>query len=544
MGIVLLAAARTGRRDGVIGPAWITATPPTPNGPLHLGHLAGPYIAGDVLRRFLVAEGSEVRYTSGLDDYQSYVPVRGLSEGGRKPEEIADEYGASLEDAWHRFDVEFDLLVHPRTDAGYPERLQDFFLGLYRDGHIVSRRRPLPYCASCERWLYEAYVKGGCPHCGSSSNGNACEPCGRPNDCADLAGPVCTVCDGEAESRECERLYFPLAPFGEYLEAFWAQVRMPPHLRSLCEQMRAEGLPEIAVSHPGEWGVPVPVPGFAEHKIYVWFEMAAGYLEQWDAAGTGAPPPSPVQFFGFDNGYFHGLLFPAVFRAIGAPPPRAFVVNEFYLLEGAKFSTSRRHVVWALEALERSGTDTLRYHLLAGRPDGRQTNFTEPEFQRSREHLSRHWDGWLLRLFSDVERYCSGRVPTEPPSGEDWDLLHGRLVRTAEDLRNAYDLPGFDPRRAIALLDEMVAGAADYGHVHGHERDRPDGAPRHRAALAAQLAVASALSVWAAPIMPAGAERLARALGVSPGGRVSLGALAVPTAGSPVSLAGTRIFGD
>ncbi|WP_329375297.1 class I tRNA ligase family protein [Streptomyces sp. NBC_01483] len=45
-------------------PVWITATPPTPNGDLHVGHIAGPYVAGDVLRRFLAADGVEVRYTT------------------------------------------------------------------------------------------------------------------------------------------------------------------------------------------------------------------------------------------------------------------------------------------------------------------------------------------------------------------------------------------------------------------------------------------------------------------------------------------------
>ncbi|WP_368737243.1 class I tRNA ligase family protein, partial [Acinetobacter baumannii] len=31
----------------------VTAGPPTPNGDLHLGHLSGPYLAGDILTRYL-----------------------------------------------------------------------------------------------------------------------------------------------------------------------------------------------------------------------------------------------------------------------------------------------------------------------------------------------------------------------------------------------------------------------------------------------------------------------------------------------------------
>src|SRR4030095_9329865 len=47
--------------------ALVCATPPTPNGDLHLGHLSGPYLAGDIWRRFLRAKGVEVCYGTRTD---------------------------------------------------------------------------------------------------------------------------------------------------------------------------------------------------------------------------------------------------------------------------------------------------------------------------------------------------------------------------------------------------------------------------------------------------------------------------------------------
>ena len=47
--------------------------PPTPNGPLHLGHLSGPYVAGDVAVRAARARGESVLSVSGLDVHQNYV---------------------------------------------------------------------------------------------------------------------------------------------------------------------------------------------------------------------------------------------------------------------------------------------------------------------------------------------------------------------------------------------------------------------------------------------------------------------------------------
>ena len=523
--------------------AWITATPPTPNGSLHVGHLAGPYIAADVLRRYLAADGTAVLMTTGLDDYQSYVHARGLREG-RGAEDVADEYGASIERAWSAAEIVFGRIGHPRSDAGYSEFVQDAFLWLYHAGVIVPRERSLPYCASCARWLYEAYLVGYCPHCGAGCNGNACETCGRPNECGDVVDPRCALCEAAADMRPCERLFLPQAAFAERLDEFWMTVDMPPHMRALCEGMLADGLPEIAVSHPGEWGVPVPVDDFSAHKIYVWFEMAVGYLLQQDS--TGRPPTvGAVQFFGFDNGYFHALLMPVVSLSYcpTAPLPRAFIVNEFYQLEGKKFSTSRNHAIWADAALEQAGDDVLRFHVLAGRPAGRQTSFSEAELTRSGQHLHTCWNGWLVRLFGAVERECGGAVPPARPQGPDWSLLAKRLVGILHELREAYSVADFDPRRAIALLDEVVACAIDFGYVHAYERSRPGRAASYRSALAAQLAVAAALAAWSAPVLPTGAGRLSALLGLAADRPVDLEALGAPAPGTRLGTLDGPIFG-
>jgi methionyl-tRNA synthetase len=521
---------------------WITATPPTTNGDLHVGHLAGPYVAADVLRRFLRADGHPVRLSTGMDDHQSYVRVQGVRTG-HKAAEVADEFGERIAATWADAGIEFDQIARPRYDEGYLDFVQDFFDRLYRKGAIVPRTRPLPYCLRCDRWLYEAYLVGRCPRCSASSNGNACEACGRSNDCADLSAPHCVLCGEPAELRDRERLYLPLAPYADRLAQFWHGVAMPPHVRALCETMLADGLAEVAVSHPADWGVQVPVAGYEDQRIYVWFEMAPGYLWQYDHDG-GMPDAGPVQFFGFDNSFFHAVLFPALFMADdrNVPLAEAFVVNEFYQLSGEKFSTSRRHAVWARDALRDAGSDVLRWHVLRDRPHGRQTSFEPADLTGTRDHLRMTWNGWLERLLAAVDRDCGGTIPVEPPVGPAWELLAGRLATAVATLREAYSVAGFDPRRAVGILDEIVHCAQDYGYEQAFERDRPGGGG-NRAALAAQLAVAAALTAWAAPVMPAGARRLAALLGVPAGRPVTIEALAVPPAGTRPAPGPRSVFG-
>ena len=42
--------------------------------------------------------------------------------------------------------------------------------------------------------------------------------------------------------------------------------------------MLDDGLPDIAVTQLADWGIPVPVDGYEDQVIYVWFEMCPGYL--------------------------------------------------------------------------------------------------------------------------------------------------------------------------------------------------------------------------------------------------------------------------
>ncbi|PSK90961.1 methionyl-tRNA synthetase [Murinocardiopsis flavida] len=522
---------------------WITVPQPATNGEMHIGHLAGPYIAADVLHRFLRAENVPSVLTTGLDITESHVAMRALKEGV-KPIEAADEYCGLIVRAWSEAAIDFDEIVVPQRDPGYESFVQRFFGRLYEQGVIVPRTRPLPYCAKCERWLHDAYVSGGCPHCGSESGGSICEICSMPNDNADLTAPRCAICERPAQLRSCERLFLPLAPFEQRLAEFWEQADMTPQVRALCENLTAEGLPELAVSHPVDWGVPTAVPGFDDQRILPWVEMAPSYLRQLPAS-HGPPPADTVQFFGIDNSFFQAVLIPVLFSAY-APAgnlPSKLVTNEFYLLNGAKFSTSRRHVVWALEALDAFGADTVRFHVLADRPTGRQTSFTAAELERTSDHLRHRWSGWLHRLLTAVESDCGGVVPDLPPSGPAWSELAGRLRRCVAELSEAYSINGFDPRRATALLDEIVACAEDFGHVQAHHRDRPQGRSAYEQALVAQLAVAAGLTAWAAPVLPRGAERLAALLGLPHFGPVHVDALRPPVPGTRLPVPAEPVFG-
>src|SRR5260370_36935488 len=110
--------------------------------------------------------------------------------------------------------------------------------------------------------------------------------------------------------------------------------------------------------------------------------------------GWGSEHAEVVQFFGYDNSYFHAILFTAEMMAFdpGIRLPSAFVTNEFYRLDGLKFSTSRSHAIWANEALDHLPAAALRWYLFRYRPEGEQTNFRLQDLRDAATR--RHVEAW------------------------------------------------------------------------------------------------------------------------------------------------------
>jgi methionyl-tRNA synthetase len=534
MGLVWEQAARVQAAHAALSPAfpatpnvYLTATPPTPNADLHVGHLSGPYLRADVLRRWLEGRGFSTGYVSGVDNHQSYT-VRKAERDATTPLRTAQLLGDRMRDTLQRAGMRPDHFARPERSPYHRALVLDVFSRLHAAGQIVRREQPALYCDACERWLFEAYVSGICPHCGRPSDGNACEACGRPNDCVNLGAPRCNGCGGTPRERLLERFYFPLAPFAERLRAYHRTLHMNDHMRALCENMLADGLPDIAVSQAADWGIPVPVAGFEDQVINAWFEMGPGYLaatQEWLAArGEPAdwrsvwtsPEHTVLQLFGFDNGYFHALLFPAMFMAYDPAIvlPAAFVTNEFFLYEGEKFSSSRGHALWGDELLARVAVDHARFYLAYCGPEQQQTNFRLSELEHTvRRELSERWAPWLRGVCSHVAEEYGGCAPATGAWTDAQRRFHRSLERVVADLSEAYDPRSLSLQRVVRVLMELVRSAQEFGQTALHWRNVRACSEERRTAVALELMALNVLAIGVGPIMPDFGTSLDRALG-------------------------------
>jgi len=490
----------------------ITATPPTPNGNLHIGHLSGPYLAGDAYKRYLDLRRTSARFITGIDDHQSYVSLK-AKQTGKTSREVAQEYGTSISNTWAKAGVQPDFIGLAASSESHITLAAEFFRTLHQKGYIEAKTTPSLHCHPCDRYLFDAWVHGTCPHCGEPSGGNACEVCGRPNDCADLIDPVCTVCRARPEVRSTTRLYFKLSAFEPWLRTYTARTTMNAHVQSMCDQLLATGLPDICVSHISDWGIPVPVPGFEDQRIYAWFEMAPGYLaanaaqggenswrERWPAAGG-----QIVQCFGFDNAYFHAILFPAIYRAYDPQirPADTFIVNEFYQLDGSKISTSRNHAIWASPFSDEVSPDIMRFYLAYTSPEREETNFTKPDFRRTiEEQLFGVVQPWLselaerLRLLDLTHVLDPGLWTTEQNS------YFGQLKELMDSCGAAYAAASFSLQRSARLLVEIARTARRFGKSQDHLLNGTGREAEKRTAIVLLLAGVRCFAAAAYPLMP------------------------------------------
>ncbi|MES1243473.1 MAG: FkbM family methyltransferase [Acidobacteriota bacterium] len=499
----------------------VMAAPPTPNGDLHVGHLSGPYLAGDIQSRYLRLRGAEVHFFTGTDDNQSDVKIHAM-EAGVSPQQVADQMAESIASTLRGARIDVDQFIRPNSSLFYVPTVQDFLGNLYARGLLISRVDPTTYCEPCRRQLYENYISGHCPYCGSRTTGSGCESCGMPNRCVDLLDPVCAQCGAPPSFRAMKRLYFPLDQYSGRLQEYWSKVAMSSNLRSFCEQALQVGFWNFAVSHYDNWGVPIAIPGFEGQTVYTWCDEAARYLTyaqhldgRWEQFWKNGDSLA-IQCFGFDNAFYYAVLVPALLMAFDSQIrlPSALLMNEFRLLDHSKFSTSRQHAIWGQHLLSRVPADSLRFHMATTYPEVERTNFSLAELAADVDReLIREWQAWLRELAVRAAREFEERVPGAGSWAEEHLRFAERLTMLTAQASKAYEARTFSPQCAASVLGWLVRDARRFAKSEESWLRVIAQNERRRTAVALELLAAKLLAILSAPIMPNFAERLWKELG-------------------------------
>ncbi len=404
----------------------VTAALPYANGPLHIGHLAGCYLPADLYVRYLRLKRHEVVFICGSDEHGVAITMQALKQN-QTPKAIIDKYHPLNQKTFERLGITFDIF--DRTSAPHHHRFaQSFFLDLYEKGILEERESIQFYDPKVSMFLPDRYIYGTCPICGyERAYGDQCEQCGSSLSPSDLIQPRSAITDTIPEKRKTKHWYFPLDRFQTFLENYIQQHERDwkPNVYGYCLSWLRQGLKPRAITRDLSWGVQVPLKGYENKVLYVWFDAPLGYIsatQRW-ASQNGKdwkrywqdPTTRIVHFIGKDNIVFHCLIFPAMLKAHGDYCWADQVpANEFLNLEGQKLSTSRNWAVWLHEYLEDfpNGQDPLRYVLTAIMPETKDSDFSWKEFQnRVNTELVATYSNFIYRVSKLLLRFFDGKVP-------------------------------------------------------------------------------------------------------------------------------------
>lgn len=516
---------------------------PYANGPRHIGHVAGFGLPSDVFSRYSRMKGDEVLMVSGSDEHGTPILIA-ADEAGVSAQELADRNHRLIVEDLAGLGVSYDLYTRTTTRNHYAV-VQELFRGVHANGYFVEQTTYGAISPSTGRTLPDRYIEGTCPICKTpGARGDQCDACGNQLDPADLIDPVSRINGETPEFIETQHFFLDLPALaealGEWLDEREATGLWRPNVIRFSKNILKEIRPR-AMTRDIDWGIPVPLDGWRENptkKLYVWFDAVIGYLSasiEW-ARRSGDPdawrqwwndPESLAYYFmGKDNITFHSQIWPAELLAYAgrgerggeAGPygelhlPTEVVSSEFLTMEGKKFSSSKKIVIYVHELLARYQPDAFRYFVAAAGPETQDSDFTWAEFvRRTNDELVAGWGNLVNRTATLVAKNFGVIPPAGPFEEVDVALLDQveAAFDTVGDLigRHRQKAAVAEAMRVVGEVNKYVTDTAPWT-LKGEEQRERLGTVLH-----VMVQCVADLNTVLAPFLPFSANAVDRVLG-------------------------------
>jgi len=350
----------------------------------------------DILARHLRRFGHRVLLISGSDVHESFVLLK-AHQTSETPEHICAHFHRLIHTDLKALDIVCDAFINPLGGRKWSALYRSCNLGLVRrlisQGATAIRREKFLYASAQERYIAGCWLLGTCPQCGSEAGSFFCEECGahfRP-EC--IREPHPRLEAGPLAWREVKCLYLQISNT-QRLFASMAEMGVPEAFQQIARQYIAMQGTEIRLTQPSHWGISWQVPGEAVPQVIFTYTALLAYALTCGEihgrlVGTGINAFHPdsgvttLASFGIDNAvpFLIGCLGGALEHG-AIKPFDYFLINYFYHLEGAKFSTSRGHAIWAgdIAASPSIGSDAVRGYLAKTNPEDHRENFDLQDF--------------------------------------------------------------------------------------------------------------------------------------------------------------------
>lgn len=339
---------------------------PTPNGRLHLGHIGGPFLSQDILARHLRMSGHKAVIVSGTDSYDSYVTWQAEREN-LTPLQICNKYHEQIAGDLSAMQISVNKFINPLTLqwAGKYKKWHHQLLKQLQDAGVTQSQKETIGVDANGNLISGWRLAGNCPVCHAAVRGYFCEDCGahfRPEEVANAEEP--------AAKTTVANLFMHL-PQNSDLENRGIDESIKQIYKNYITLQK--GL--LRLTSSSEWGLSIGNPQLGDKFFNYPFAFAFALMlgeVAGDILGLKKNPFAPdsevttISAFGIDN------TIPVLGSILGITDGCKqykqfdyYLVNHFLNLNGSKFSTSRRHAIWANDIINKVGasSDIVRLYL-------------------------------------------------------------------------------------------------------------------------------------------------------------------------------------
>ena len=399
---------------------YITTPIYYPSGKPHMGHAYSSIIA-DVFARFKRLEGKKVYFLTGTDEHGLKIQ-REAEKNNKNPKIFCDVLSEKFKDLAKILNLSIDDFIRTTEERHY-KAVQALWNKLLESGDIYLSKYAGWYSVSDEAYYSEDEI--------SIENGKK----------------ISKSSGSTVDWFEEESYFFKLSAWqNELLEHYKKNPTFvsPKSRNNEIVKFVKNGLNDLSISRTSfKWGI--PVPNNNKHIIYVWLDALSNYISALGFSTTKDGLyknfwPANIHVIGKDILRFHAVYWPAFLMAAKIPLPQKIFAHGWILSDEKKMSKSLGNILDPIEIIDRYGIDQLRYYLIKEVSLGNDGNVSMENLKNCiNNDLANNFGNLCQRVFSFIEKNCSGKVPKPKELQKEDNELLDNLINKVPDLISHMD---------------------------------------------------------------------------------------------------------